>query len=75
MFTLQSFSIFFWTLASIIVLMLIFEDKMLMIEAKYDKRKAQKKAAKADFKQKNTVKSVKTVSVSGSKRPQNRYAA
>ena len=48
MFTLGSFSAFFWTLASIILLMFIFEDKLLALEEKYDrKREAKKRAKKA----------------------------
>lgn len=48
MFTLGTFSAFFWTLASIILLMFIFEDKLLALEEKYDrKREAKKRAKKA----------------------------
>ena len=46
MFTLGSFSAFFWTLASIILLMLIFEDKLLALEEKYDRKREAKKRAK-----------------------------
>ena len=46
MFTVGAFSIFFWTLAGVILLMLIFEDKLIALEDEYDKRKAEKKRAK-----------------------------
>lgn len=46
MFTLGSFSAFFWTLAAIILLMIVFEEKLLKLEEKYDKKKAMKKRAK-----------------------------
>ena len=46
MFTLGTFSAFFWTLASLILLMFIFEDKLLALEEKYDRKKEAKKRAK-----------------------------
>lgn len=46
MFTVGAFSIFFWTLAGVILLMLIFEDKLIALEDEYDRRKAEKKRAK-----------------------------
>ena len=46
MFTLGTFSAFFWTLGGIILLMLIFEDKLLRLEEKYDRKRAAKKRAK-----------------------------
>lgn len=46
MFTLGSFSAFFWTLGGIILLMLIFEEKFLKLEEKYDRKRAAKKRAK-----------------------------
>lgn len=46
MFSLGSFSIFFWTLAGIILLMLVFEDKLLILEEEYDRKKALKKREK-----------------------------
>lgn len=61
MFTLGSFSAFFWTLASIILLMFIFEDKLLALEEKYDrKREAKKRAKKASqMKSRKTATQVK----------------
>lgn len=46
MFTVGAFSLFFWTLAGIILLMLIFEEKLIALEDEYDRRKAEKKKAK-----------------------------
>ena len=46
MFTLGTFSAFFWTLASIILLMLVFEDKLIALEEKYDRKRETKKRAK-----------------------------
>lgn len=46
MFTLGTFSAFFWTLGGIILLMLIFEDKLLRLEEQYDKKREAKKRAK-----------------------------
>ncbi len=46
MFTEGAFSLFFWTLAGIILLMLIFEEKLIALEDEYDRRKAEKKRAK-----------------------------
>ena len=43
MFTLSGFSAFFWTLAAIILAMLIFEDKLIALEEKYDRKRRIKK--------------------------------
>ncbi len=61
MFTLGTFSAFFWTLATIILFMLIFEEKFLALEEKYDKKKAAKKRAKkaAQMKNRKTAAQVK----------------
>lgn len=53
MFTLGSFSIFFWTLAGIILLMLVFEDKLLMLEEEHDRKKSEKKRAKTKAQSRN----------------------
>lgn len=45
--TLSTFTIFFWTLAGIILLMLINEEKLLELEARYDEWKENKKKYKA----------------------------
>ncbi len=47
MFSFEAFTIFFWSLAAVIVLMLVFEDKLLKLEAKMDKKKVQPKSAPA----------------------------
>ena len=44
--TLESFSIFFFTCLALIVLGIVFEEKLISIEKKIDKKIAQKKAAK-----------------------------
>lgn len=54
-FTIQSFTYFFWLLGGLILLMIIFEDKLLALEAKYDKKKAAKKRAKNQPKTKTTT--------------------
>ena len=61
MFTLGSFSAFFWTLASIILLMFIFEDKLLALEEKYDRKREAKKRAKksSQMKSRKTAAQVK----------------
>jgi hypothetical protein len=53
MLTLASFSAFFWTLAGIITLMLIFEDKFLALEEKYDEWRGNKKVKKSRRKERN----------------------
>lgn len=55
MFTVGAFSIFFWTLAGVIALMLIFEDKLIALEDEYDRRKAEKKRAKLAQQRKASV--------------------
>ena len=55
MFTVGAFSIFFWTLAGVILLMLIFEDKLIALEDEYDRRKAEKKRAKLAAQRKTAV--------------------
>jgi hypothetical protein len=42
----QAFTLFFWTLAGVIALMLIFEDKLIALEDEYDRRKAEQKKQK-----------------------------
>ena len=44
--TLESFSVFFFTCLTLIILGIIFEEKLIAIEKKVDKKLAQKKAAK-----------------------------
>lgn len=46
--TLATFSAFFWILAGIIILMIIFEDKLLALEEKWDARKESKKVVMED---------------------------
>lgn len=53
MFTLGTFSAFFWTLAAVILLMLIFEDKLIALEEKYDKKREAKRRAKKYAEMKN----------------------
>lgn len=82
MFTLGSFSAFFWTLASIIILMLVFEDKLLALEEKYDRKREAKKRAKkaAQIKNRNKAAQVKrmqqtTKRTNTEKRVNRNYAA
>ena len=82
MFTLGSFSAFFWTLAGIILLMLVFEDKLLALEEKFDKKREAKKRAKkaAQMKSRKTSAAVKrmpqkTRNAEASKRVNRNYAA
>ena len=81
MFTVGAFSIFFWTLAGVILLMLIFEDKLIALEDEYDRRKAEKKRAKLAAQRKTAVrtaqvKRVETKSISNQRREISRkYAA
>lgn len=65
-FTIQSFTYFFWILGGLILLMLIFEDKLLALEAKYDKKKQVQKRAKMKAQYKATAKN----SVKSTKKPQ-----
>lgn len=52
----QAFTLFFLTLMGVIAFMLIFEEKLLAIEEKYDKRKAEQKRIRARQKaQRNTT--------------------
>ncbi|MBQ8502784.1 MAG: hypothetical protein IJ491_00710 [Clostridia bacterium] len=44
--TLESFSIFFFTCLALIILGIIFEEKLIALEKRIDKKIAQKKAAK-----------------------------
>lgn len=44
--TLESFSIFFFACLSLIVLAIIFEDKLIYLEAKREKRAAARRASK-----------------------------
>ena len=46
--TLATFSAFFWILAGIILLMFIFEEKLLALEEKWDARKENKKVVTED---------------------------
>lgn len=83
MFTLQSFTAFFWITGAIILLMIIFEDKLLKAEEKYDAKKAQRKKSNNQFKStserknvKNSPKNPQAVRAEHSgKRIQGRYAA
>ncbi len=54
--TLESFSIFFFTCLALVVLGIIFEEKLVAIEKKIDKKIAQKKVAK----RKNEIKKLRT---------------
>ena len=38
-----AFTIFYWSLGGLVLLMLIFEDKLLKLESKYDEWKKNKK--------------------------------
>ncbi len=66
MFTLGTFSAFFWTLASIILLMLVFEDKLIALEEKYDRKRETKKRAKkaAEIKSRKAAAQVKRMPTS-----------
>ncbi len=44
--TLESFSIFFFTCLSLIVLAIVFEDKLISLEAKREKKAAARRASK-----------------------------
>lgn len=50
--SLAGFSAFFWILAGIILFMLIFEDKLLALEEKYDKWRGNKKVKTSKRKEK-----------------------
>lgn len=41
--SLQAFTVFFWSLASVILWMLWNEEKLIALEEKHDRRKAEKK--------------------------------
>lgn len=75
-FTIQSFTYFFWTLGGIILLMLIFEDKLLALEAKYDKKREAKKRAAVKAQHKPNIKKAGTQSSkrnTGNQRINNTY--
>ena len=67
MFTVGAFSIFFWTLAGVIALMLIFEDKLIALEDEYDRRKAEKKRAKLAQQRKAAVRTAQVKRVTDSR--------
>ena len=67
MFTVGAFSIFFWTLAGVIALMLIFEDKLIALEDEYDRRKAEKKRAKLAQQRKASVRTTQVKRVTDSR--------
>ena len=67
MFTVGAFSIFFWTLAGVIALMLIFEDKLIALEDEYDRRKAEKKRAKLAQQRKASVRTAQVKRVTDSR--------
>ena len=80
MFTLGTFSAFFWTLAGVILLMLVFEDKLIALEEKYDKKREAKKRAKkaAAMKTRKTTTQVKRIPEArrnSNKRVSRNYAA
>ena len=77
MFTLSSFSIFFWTLAAIILVMLVFEEKFLALEAQHDKKRAMKKKAakKPQVKTTEAKAQIKKAVPSADKRISRNYAA
>ena len=53
---LESFSIFFFTCLSLIVLAIVFEDKLIALEIKREKKKeAARKAAKASLKNSSQI--------------------
>ena len=54
--TLSTFTIFFWTLAGIIIFMFINEEKLIALEEKYDRKRAEQKKIRARQKaQKSTT--------------------
>ena len=53
--TLSTFTFIFWTLTGIIIFMLINEEKLLKLEAEYDRKRAEKKRIRARQKQKSTT--------------------
>ena len=54
--TLSTFTFIFWTLAGIIIVMMINEEKLLKLEAEYDRKRAEKKRIRARQKaQRNTT--------------------
>ena len=81
MFTLSSFSIFFWTLAAIILVMLVFEEKFLALEAEFDRKRAMKKKAAKKPQVKTTAANaqskaqIKRVPASSERRINRNYAA
>ena len=77
MFTLGTFSAFFWTLAAIILAMLIFEDKLIALEEKYDKkREAKRMAAKrTNFSASSRRTTKETKSTISAKRVNRNFAA
>ena len=75
--TLESFSIFFFTCLALIVLGIVFEEKLISLEKRIDKKIAQKKAAKrkAEIKKLRTQQSRKKTTAPATKRQSRPIAA